>query len=365
MFLPRNARMPNETAMNLRTAAVAPFDVTRLEAWCRSNIDCFGKLSEVVQISGGVSNPTFVLVTEHGSSQRDFVLRKQPPGKLLPSAHQVDREYRILKALAGSEIPVPQTYALCLDREIIGTSFYLMERLRGRVLSEVSLPGIAPSDRAVIYDQVAEVLARLHRVDFAAVGLSDFGKPGNFFERQVKRWISQYRGAETGHIPAMERLIEYFPRNIPEDDTTTIVHGDYRLGNVMFDLTRPRIIGVLDWELSTLGHPLSDVAYSSLIWEFERGTFGFLKGIDVDLLNIPQQTDYVSAYLKHAGKKSVKNWNFYLGFAMFRLASIRQGVYRRMLGGSVTSAAAAENICPAMARQALSIIERGPLEITA
>jgi aminoglycoside phosphotransferase (APT) family kinase protein len=351
--------------MNVEVLSTHSFNFTQVQEWCQSNIDGFGVLREVVQISGGVSNPTFFLTTEDRSLQREFVLRKQPPGKLLPSAHRVDREYRIMRALAASDVPVPGTYALCLDASVIGTTFYVMERLRGRVLSEAALPNVMRPDRALVYDELAEVLARLHRVDFVACGLADYGSPGNFFERQINRWITQYRGAQTEDIPAMERLIEYLPTNVPDDNATTIVHGDYRLGNVMFHPTEPRIIGVLDWELSTLGHPLADVAYSCLMWEFDRGTFGFLKGIDTDALGIPRQAEYVSSYLRRAGQRSVKNWNFYLGFAMFRLASIRQGVYRRMLGGSLASAAAVENTCPAMARQALAIVERGPLEITA
>ncbi len=351
--------------MNIQVNPAHRFDISRLEEWCRTNIPEFGTVREIIQISGGVSNPTFFLSTEQGSKQHEFVLRKQPPGKLLPSAHQVDREYRIMTALADSDVPVPHTRALCTDTGIIGTTFYLMERLHGRVLSEVSLPDVPRPDRAVIYDQLAMVLARLHRVDFEACGLSDFGRPGNFFERQIQRWIKQYRGAQTEEIPAMERMIEYLPANIPEDDAITIVHGDYRLGNVMFHPTQPEMIAVLDWELSTLGHPLADVAYSCLMWEFDMGTFGFLKGIDTDALGIPRQTEYVSTYLHHAGRPSVSNWNFYLGFAMFRLASIRQGVYRRMLNGSVASAVPVENTCPNTARLALEIVERGPLEIAA
>lgn len=341
------------------------FDVARLEAWCQAQIPGFGAVREIVQISGGVSNPTFFLSTDDGLKRHEFVLRKQPPGKLLPSAHQIDREYRIMTALNGSDVPVPRTRALCVDTDIIGTTFYLMERLHGRVLSEVSLPDIPRPERAIIYRELAEVLAKLHSVDVESRGLSDFGRPGNFFERQLQRWIKQYRSAQTEEIPEMERLIEYLPANIPDDNVTTIVHGDYRLGNVMFHPTEPRMIAVLDWELSTLGHPFADVAYSCLMWEFDSGTFGFLKGIDTDALGIPPQTEFVSTYLRRAGRRSVKNWNFYLGFAMFRLASIRQGVYRRMLNGSVASAAPVVNTCPGMARQALDIVARGPLEITA
>jgi aminoglycoside phosphotransferase (APT) family kinase protein len=351
--------------MNIQIHHAHQFDVTRLEKWCQTNVADFGTVREIVQISGGVSNPTFFLTTRDGQNHREYVLRKQPPGKLLPSAHQVDREHRIMTALNGSGVPVPCTRALCVDTDVIGTTFYVMERLHGRVLSEVSLPNIARLDRSVIYDQLAEVLARLHRVDYDACGLSDFGRPGNFFERQIQRWIKQYRGAQTEEILAMDRLIDYLPANIPEDDTTTIVHGDYRLGNVMFHPTQPRMIAVLDWELSTLGHPFADVAYCCLMWEFDRGSFGFLNGIDIEALGIPQQTEFVSNYLRHAGRRSVKNWNFYLGFSMFRLAAIKQGVYRRMLNGNVSSAEPVENTCPEMARQALEIVERGPLEITA
>jgi aminoglycoside phosphotransferase (APT) family kinase protein len=341
------------------------FDIAGLQKWCQRNIPDFGVIREINQINGGVSNPTFFLTTEEGSTQREFVLRKQPPGILLPSAHQVDREFRIMAALVETEVPVPRMRAQCVDTNIIGTRFYLMERLHGRVLSEASLPNVAHADRAAIYDQLAKILAKLHRVDIEAVGLSDFGRPGNFFERQIQRWIKQYRGAQTSEIPAMNQLMEYLPANIPEENSTTIVHGDYRLGNVMFHAHQPRMIAVLDWELSTLGHPFADVAYSSLMWEFDRGTFGFLKGVDIDALGIPRQTEFVSAYLRHAGRRSLQNWNYYLGFAMFRLAAIWQGVYRRALDGNSASAAPIENNCPRMARQALEIIERGPFEIAA
>jgi aminoglycoside phosphotransferase (APT) family kinase protein len=341
------------------------FDIASLEKWCQGSIPNFGVLREINQISGGVSNPTFFLNTVEGSTQHEFVLRKQPPGSLLPSAHQVDREYRVMAALGATDVPVPRMRALCVNTNIIGTKFYLMERLHGRVLSEVSLPGVGRADRIAIYAQLAEVLAKLHRVDIEACGLSDFGRPGNFFERQIQRWIKQYRGSQTEEIPAMNQLIQYLPANIPDEAITTIVHGDYRLGNVMFHADQPRMIAVLDWELSTLGHPFADVAYSSLMWEFDRGTFGFLKGIDIDALGIPRQTEFVSAYLRYAGRRSLNNWNYYLGFAMFRLAAIWQGVYKRMLDGNAASAAPIENNCPRMARQALEIIERGPFEIIA
>lgn len=337
------------------------FDYGRLAEWCRGAIEDFGELTKITQISGGASNPTFILAT--GATPR-FVLRKQPPGTLLPSAHQVDREYRVMKALGATDVPVPRMRALCLDRDVIGVTFYVMDYIEGRVFGDAQLPGFSPTERTAVYDELNATLAKLHKVDIDAIGLSDYGRPGGYFERQIGRWIKQYRGAQTEDIAAMERLIEYLPAHIPADDgVITIAHGDYRLQNTMYHPTEPRLVAVLDWELSTLGHPLADIAYNGLMWEFAAGTFGCLKDVDHAALGVPTQREYVSAYLRRVGRTRVTDWNFYLGFALFRLASIAQGVYRRVLDGNAASVIASHNRTPGMAEQAWAIIERGPCEI--
>ncbi len=343
------------------------FDYARFAQWCADEIADFGRISHIQQISGGASNPTFIVTTRDGAATRKFVLRKQPPGKLLPSAHQVDREYRIMKALSATDVPVPNVRALCMDTSVIGVTFYVMDFIEGRVFEDAQLAGFTPQQRAAVYDDLVGTLAKLHKVDYAAIGLSDFGKPGNYFERQIGRWIKQYRGAQTEDIPAMERLIDYLPAHIPTEDAglTTIAHGDYRLQNTMVHPTEPRLVAVLDWELATLGHPYADIAYNALLWEFESGTWGWLKGADLRALGIPTQHEFVASWLRRVGRDSIKDWNFYLGFALFRLASIGQGVYKRVLDGNASSVTNTHNRTQGMAEQAWSIIERGPLEIRA
>ena len=354
--------------MNALAAKVSPqhvFDYGRFAEWCRGQIEDFGELAAIVQISGGASNPTFIITTAHRGAERKFVLRKQPPGKLLPSAHQVDREYRVMKALAQTDVPVPTMRALCMDTGVIGVTFYVMDFIEGRVFDDAQLAGFSPAQRSAVYEDLVATLARLHKVDYAAIGLSDFGRPGNYFERQIGRWIKQYRGAETEHIPAMERLIDYLPQHVPADDTVTIAHGDYRLQNTMVHPTEPRLVAVLDWELATLGNPLADIAYNALLWEFESGTWGWLKGADLKALGIPTQHEFVASWLRKVGRDSVEDWNFYLGFALFRLASIGQGVYKRVLDGNASSVTNSHNRTQGMAEQAWSIIERGPCVIRA
>jgi aminoglycoside phosphotransferase (APT) family kinase protein len=360
-------QMPSVTSSSL-AADVRPrhaFDYARFEQWCADQIPGFGRMTEIFQISGGASNPTFIVTTNDGPATRKFVLRKQPPGKLLPSAHQVDREYRIMKALVETDVPVPNVRALCMDTSVIGVTFYVMDFVEGRVFEDAQLAGFTPAQRAAVYDDLNATLAKLHKVDFAAIGLGDFGRPGNYFERQIGRWIKQYRGAQTEDIPAMERLIDYLPAHIPNDDAVTIAHGDYRLQNTMVHPTEPRLVAVLDWELATLGNPLADVAYNGLLWEFESGTWGWLKGADLKALGIPTQHEFVASYLRRVGRERVEDWNFYLGFALFRLASIGQGVYKRVLDGNASSVTNTHNRTQGMAEQAWAIIERGPCEIRA
>ena len=314
-------------------------DTSRLQDYLAEAVPGFSGTLSAEKFAGGQSNPTFKL----SAGGRDYVLRRKPPGELLASAHAVDREFRVISALADTDVPVPQTYALCEDDSVIGSMFYVMEYLDGRVFWDPSLPEISDNDeRTAIYDDMNRVLAALHMVDPDAVGLSDYGRPGNYFERQVSRWTKQYRASETEHSPAMERLIEWLPANMPADDGVSgLVHGDYRLDNVMFHPTEPRIIAVLDWELSTLGHPLADLAYHVMAWQLPGN--GGMKGmaeIDRAAFGIPSDEEYIARYCERTGRDGIDNWNFYLVFCFFRLAAILQGVKKRALIGTASSAEA-------------------------
>jgi aminoglycoside phosphotransferase (APT) family kinase protein len=329
------------------------FNEARLHAWLRAAVPEIGARLEVRQFQGGASNPTFLLTADGG---RRYVLRKKPPGQLLSSAHQVDREYRAMKALEG-HIPVPRMRALCDDPEVIGTSFYVMDYLEGRIFRDAALPGLQPAERAAIYDDLNATLAKLHQVDFEAVGLGDYGRHGAYFERQVARWTRQYRDAESEPIPQMDALIQMLPARIPTDPSVSIAHGDYRLENVMFHPTEPRIIAVLDWELSTIGHPLADIAYNAFIWRSHSPGWGSLDGVDLAASGIPTEAEYVEAYCRRTGRSGIDDWPFYMAFGIFRLASISQGVYRRVLAGNAASEREAVNGCPPLAAQALAILE--------
>lgn len=337
---------------------VAPahrFDVDKLDAYLTANIPGFGSGLVVKQFQGGASNPTFLLATDGGDKL--YVLRKKPPGQLLASAHQVDREYRIMKALGQTDVPVPVMRWLCEDPEVIGTTFYVMDYLPGRVFRDATLPGLTPAERTAVYDELNATLAKLHKVDIEAVGLSDFGRHGSYFERQVSRWIKQYRGAETDIIPEMEALIERLPNMIPPDDTVSIAHGDYRLENVMFHPTEPKLIAVLDWELSTIGHPFADIAYNCFLWRSEAQSWGSLIGVDFKATGIPTEEEYLAAYCRRTGRDGIPNWNFYMAFGIFRLASISQGVYSRILAGNLAMEREAINGTPRLAWQALEVLE--------
>lgn len=328
------------------------FDEAKLADWLRGRIDGFDGEVLIQQFQGGASNPTFLLTTDAGR----FVLRKKPPGPLLASAHQVDREHRIMSALSGTKVPVPHMRAFCDDESVIGTSFYVMDFLEGRVFRDAALPGLTPAERTAVYDELNATLAALHQVDVEAVGLGDYGRPGDYFERQVRRWTTQYRGAETELIPEMETLIEILPARIPADRSTSIAHGDYRLENVMFHPTEPKLIAVLDWELSTLGHPLADLAYNAFLWRSDSPSWGSLRGVDFAASGIPTEEDYVRAYLERTGRGPIEDWPFYVAFGVFRLASISQGVYRRVLAGTAASHREAVNGTPHLARQAMDIL---------
>ncbi|WP_422000323.1 phosphotransferase [Reyranella sp.] len=336
------------------------FDESRLAAFMEEQVDSFRGPIRVLQFEGGQSNPTFH-VTDGGG--RMYVLRKKPPGKLLPSAHQVDREFRVIKALSEhSDVPVPRAHALCQDDTVIGTAFYIMEFLPGRILADPQMPGISPADRRKIFDSMNDVLARIHNVDYRAVGLGDFGREGQYIQRQIARWSSQYDLARTEHIEAMETLKQWLPANIPPGDETRINHGDYRLGNTIVHPTEPRIVAVLDWELSTLGHPLADLAYNCMMYHFGEG-FGASQGYagtDLAAFGIPTEDEYVAAYARRTGREDVPFFDFYLAFSLFRLAAIVQGVYKRGLDGNASSETATRygNRARAMADLAWSLVEK-------
>jgi aminoglycoside phosphotransferase (APT) family kinase protein len=314
-------------------------DTDRLQQWLAEHLEDFRGPLKAEKFSGGQSNPTFLL----SAANRQYVLRRKPPGELLASAHAVDREFRVISALRDTAVPVPETFILCEDESVIGSMFYLMEYLDGRVFWDPTLPEIADAnERGAMYDDMNRVLAALHGVDVDAVGLSDFGRPGNYFERQIGRWTKQYRASETEHSAAMEKLIEWLPANLPADDgAVSLVHGDYRLDNVMFHPTEPRIIAVLDWELSTLGHPLADLAYQVMAWQLPGdGSLRGLQGVDRRALGLPSDAAYVDRYCQRTGREGIDNWNFYLVFCFFRLAAILQGVKKRALQGNASSAEA-------------------------
>ncbi|HMM54405.1 MAG TPA: phosphotransferase [Candidatus Desulfobacillus sp.] len=325
------------------TRPVAPrhaFDTARLAGWLRAHVEGFSGDLAVEQFKGGQSNPTFLLSA--GGSK--YVLRRKPPGKLLPSAHAVDREYRVITALAGSGVPVPRSLALCEDETVIGSAFYVMDYVAGRIFWDPALPGMAPAERAAIFDEMNRVIAALHGVDYVAAGLADYGKPGSYFARQIDRWSRQYRASETERIEAMDRLIDWLPAHIPAGDETAIVHGDYRLDNLIFHPSEPRILAVLDWELSTLGHPLADFAYHCMAWRLSPGQFRGLAGHDLAALGIPGEREYVDLYCRRRGRDAIpaEEFEYYVAFNMFRLAAILQGILARALQGNAASQEAVE-----------------------
>ena len=317
-------------------------DSERLAAWMRQNVEGFRGAIEIEKFKGGQSNPTYLIRT--GAGAPCYVLRRKPPGKLLPSAHAVEREYRVITALARTDVPVAKSFALCEDASVIGTAFYIMDYVAGRILWEPSLPGMNPAERAAIFDELNRVIAALHTVDYQAVGLGDYGKPGSYVERQVARWSKQYKASETERIEAMDNLIAWLPQHIPAGDETCVVHGDYRLDNVVFHPTEPRILAVLDWELSTLGHPLTDFAYHCMTWRLSPGQFRGLVGVDYTALGVPSEADYVAAYCRRTGRPGIPpaEWEYYMAFNMFRLVGILQGIMARALQGNASSQEAIE-----------------------
>jgi aminoglycoside phosphotransferase (APT) family kinase protein len=333
------------------------FDVGALERYLRAHIPGFAGPIEIEQFKGGQSNPTF-RIDAGGAS---YVLRRKPPGKLLPSAHAVDREYRVMSALAGTDVPVARCHCLCTDEAVIGSMFYVMDFVDGRVLWDPRLPGMAAEQRAAIFDEMNRVIAALHAVDYAANGLSDYGKPGNYFARQIDRWSRQYKASETERIDAMDKLIEWLPRNIPAGERTSVVHGDFRLDNLIFHRTEPRVLAVLDWELSTLGDPMADLSYHMMSWRLAAEEFRGLRGEDLAVLGIPEEGAYLERYLQRTGTRrppDEREWGFYMAYNMFRLAAILQGVMARAVAGNAASTRALE-----AGRRARPLAERGWFEV--
>lgn len=322
------------------------FDTDALTSWMKQHVEGFEGPVQVEMFKGGQSNPTYKLLTP----RKSYVMRSKPGpvAKLLPSAHAIEREYRVMKGLAGTDVPVPHMYALCEDESIIGRAFYIMEFMEGRVLWDQSLPGMTPEQRAEIYDEMNRVIAALHKVKFAERGLADYGKSGNYFERQIGRWSKQYVASITQPIPEMDKLMEWLPAHMPasarDESRVSIVHGDYRLDNLMFHPTEPRVIAVLDWELSTLGHPLADFSYHCMSWHIPASLGRGIAGLDIAALGIPSEQDYIQRYCQRTGIEDVaalqRDWNFYLAYNMFRIAAILQGIAKRVEAGTASSAQA-------------------------
>ena len=312
-------------------------DEARLTAWMTDNVAGFAGPIRLSKFKGGQSNPTYRIDTPGES----YVLRRKPFGPLLPSAHAVDREYRVIAALHPTGFPVARPYGLCIDDGVIGSMFYIMGLARGRNLWDGSLPGFAPAERRGIYEAMIDTMAALHAIDPVAVGLGDYGKPGNYFERQVGRWTKQYRAAETGTIPEVDRLIDWLPRTLPPQDRSTIVHGDYRIDNMIFDADRPRVEAVLDWELSTLGDPLADFSYLLMNWVTEPEGRSGIAGLDLPALGIPTQEQAVARYCAATGRDGLPDLNWYFSYNLFRLTGIVQGIKKRVIDGTASSAQAA------------------------
>ncbi len=339
------------------TSSVDYIDVDALGNYLEGQIDGFRALRSAEKFAGGQSNPTFLLTAESGK----YVLRRKPPGELLASAHAVDREFTVLKALAATDVPVAKALHLCVDDSVIGSMFYVMDFVEGRVFWDSALPELDNTQRAACYQDLVKVLAAMHDVDVNAVGLGDYGKPGNYYERQIGRWAKQYRASQTSDIPAMEKLMAWLPANIPADDgQVSLIHGDYCLANVMYHPQQNTIQAVLDWELSTLGHPFADLAYCCMRLRLPpHSDVRGLGDLDRAALGIPGEEEIVRQYCALRGIDKIDNWNFYLAFSFFRLASICQGIVKRALDGNASSTTAVEvgKMTEPLAQMAVSLIE--------
>ena len=327
---------------NEGTTPVRPgfaFDEAALSRWMADHVPGFEGPLSVEQFKGGQSNPTYKLVTPG----RSYVLRRKPPGQLLKGAHAVDREVAVLTGLEKASFPVAHVHGLCTDDAVIGTWFYIMDLVEGRIFWDATIPQVSAAERPAYFDAMNATIAALHNVDYAAVGLGDYGRPGNYFERQIGRWSKQYlEDTEAGRDPAMDRLIDWLPANIPPGDETAIVHGDFRIDNMIFHPTEPRIVAVLDWELSTLGHPLADFAYNAMMYHMPPHIVAGLGGADLAALNIPSEADYIAAYCARTGRASIPNYRFYTAFNFFRVAAIFHGIKGRVIRGTASSQQAAD-----------------------
>jgi len=337
--------------------AIDTLDTGVLGPYLESRVERFSGLTNIEKFADGQSNPTFMVTADSGK----YVLRRQPPGELLRSAHAVDREYKVLAALSGSDVPVPRVYHLCEDRDVIGSMFYIMEYCDGRILWDPTIPSVDKKQRTAIFDEMNRVLVALHQVNIDEVGLSDFGKPGNYFQRQYDRWSAQYRASEMRTIKAMETLIGWLGEHLPDDDgRVSLVHGDYRLDNMIFDASRPEVIALLDWELSTLGHPFADVGYlcMQLRMPDRAGGIKGLRGKDLGALGIPSEQEYIATYCERMGIDGIDNFGYYVAFSFFRLAAIVQGVAKRAADGNASNknAAAMGALVEPMAELALEAI---------
>ena len=330
-------------------ALTQALDLEALERWLSAHVDGFAGPLSIEQFKGGQSNPTYKVSTPGGA----YVMRSKPGPKalLLPSAHAIEREFSVMHALQGTAVPVPRMLALCEDEAVIGRAFYLMEFMQGRILWNPALPEMDNAERSAIYAEMNRVVAALHQVDYKAIGLENYGRPGNYFERQISRWTKQYLASVTDPIPAWDQLIAWLPENIPasarDENEVAIVHGDFRIDNLVFHPTEPRVIAVLDWELSTLGHPLADFSYHCMVWHIQSsGAARGIGGMDLAALGIPDQLSYVRSYCERTGRADVdavmQDWNFYLAYNLFRIAAILQGIAKRVVDGTASSAQARE-----------------------
>ncbi len=328
------------------------FDVDRLAAYLEAHLPGFRPPLGVRQFQGGQSNPTYLLSTPTVR----YVMRSKPGpvAKLLPSAHAIEREFRVMRALAPHGIAVPAALLLCEDESVIGRAFFVMAHVEGRIFFDPGLPGLTSAERGALYDEMNRVIAALHSVDTERAGLSDFGRSGSYFARQIGRWSKQYRASETEAIDAMDRLIDWLPQHMPAGGATAVVHGDYRIDNLIFDPVAPRVVAVIDWELSTLGDPLADFSYHCMVWHIPPGGFRGLGGLDLAALGIPSEAAYIDAYCRRTGRSAIAHWNFYLAYNLFRIAAILQGVYKRATEGL----AAADNATQA-GRNARALAELG------
>ena len=319
-------------------AGALQIDAARLQDYLARNVPGFAGPLSAKQFKGGQSNPTYLLETPNAK----YVLRRKPPGKLLPSAHAVDREFRAISALSAQGFPVAKPVIYCADDSVAGTAFYVMSFVEGRVFWNPEMPGSNPAERTAVYDAMNETLARLHSFDPGKIGLSDFGRGENYVARQADRWSKQYRSSETQQIDEMERLIEWLPANLPPEQPARIFHGDLRIDNMIFHPTEPRVVALLDWELSTLGDPMADLAYHMMVWRVRPDLFRGLAGLDFESMGIPSEDDYLKRYLERSGRTDLPHWDFYLAFSLFRVAAILQGVWSRAQTGQASAPDAEE-----------------------